>query len=264
MPSAARVGELAGRHAEVEEEVLVGAREPHGLGDVGRRRVGRDHPRQQLAQEHERPGAVAVVALVAHLEHLGDDRPDVDRAGRADRLRQDRPEDAGHPVQPLDDLGAVRAVAQHLAQPLVERAPRLVAVDVVAQRVHPHRRADDAGHRPDGSTVVARLEVELACGEALLGILGGVGEALEEHGTDERALERTRRALPLDGRAGVEEGPPLEPEGVRRRHDVDEDGLGGGHPLERQAVGVRAARVRPSPGRGRPRSRRAAAATASR
>ena len=136
-------GQLAGRHPEVEEEVLVGAGEAHGLGDVGRRRVGGDQAGQQLAQQHERAGAVAVVPLVAHLQHLGDDRADVDRAGRADRLRQDRAEHPGHPAQPLDDLGAVGAVAQHLAQALVERAPRLVAVHVVAQRVDPHRRADD-------------------------------------------------------------------------------------------------------------------------
>ena len=49
--------------------------------EVGRARV--DEVGQQLAQEHQRPGAVAVVPLVAHLQHLGGDRLDVDRAGFA-------------------------------------------------------------------------------------------------------------------------------------------------------------------------------------
>ncbi len=34
-------------------------------------RAGVDQVGQQLAQEHQRPGAVAVVPLVAHLQHLG-------------------------------------------------------------------------------------------------------------------------------------------------------------------------------------------------
>ena len=82
----------------------------------------------QLADQHQGAGPVAVVALVAHLQHLGDDRADVDRPRALDAaahgLLQQRPEHGGHPAQPVDHLGPVGAVPQHLAQPLVERAER--------------------------------------------------------------------------------------------------------------------------------------------
>ena len=136
---------------------------------------------------------------------------------RADRLLQDRAEHAVHPAQPVDHLGAVGAVAQHLAEALVERAPRRVAVHLVAQLVDPHRRADDAGHRADGVAVVARLEGDRRRGELALGLLGGVGQPLEEHRADERALHRARGAVPLERRAGVQEGARARGRAPRRR-----------------------------------------------
>ena len=91
--------ELRRRHAEVEVEVLVAADELQDRGDVGRRRIDRDDRRRQLAQGHQRPGPVAVVALVAHLQHLGEDRLRVERIGhRPHRVAQDRPEDVAHPA----------------------------------------------------------------------------------------------------------------------------------------------------------------------
>ena len=59
------------------------------------------------------------------------------------------PSTLAHPAQPVEHLGAVRAVAQHLAQALVERAVGGAAVLGVAYHEHPHRRADHARHRAD-------------------------------------------------------------------------------------------------------------------
>jgi hypothetical protein len=83
-------GELARRHDEVEEEVVVAPDEAGDLGQVAARRVERQQVGQQLAQQHERAGAVAVVALVAHLQHLGDDRGDVHRPVAAHCLAEQR------------------------------------------------------------------------------------------------------------------------------------------------------------------------------
>ena len=49
-------------------------------GDVGRVGTRSDHRRGEVAQEHQGAGAVAVVGLVAHLQHLGQDAGHVDRA----------------------------------------------------------------------------------------------------------------------------------------------------------------------------------------
>jgi hypothetical protein len=57
--------------------LLVGAREAHYVGQVGGRGIEGDERGQQVAQDHQRTGPVAVVPLVAHLQHLGDDRLDV-------------------------------------------------------------------------------------------------------------------------------------------------------------------------------------------
>ena len=48
----------------------------------------------------------------------------------------------------------VGAVAQHLARPLVQRAPRGPARRLVARDEHRHRAGDDARHRPDAADVV--------------------------------------------------------------------------------------------------------------
>ena len=79
--------ELAGGHREVEEEVVVAADEAQRLGDVRLSNPASDpaadHRRGEVAQQHQRAGAVAVVGLVAHLQHLGEDAGDVDAASVA-------------------------------------------------------------------------------------------------------------------------------------------------------------------------------------
>ena len=218
-------GQLARGHPQVEEEVVVAGDEPRRLGDVGRRGARVDQVGQQLAQEHQRPGAVAVVALVAHLQHLRDDRPDVDRLAGTNGVLQQWAEHVAHPVQPVDDLRAVCAVAQHLAEALVQGAPGGVVVGLVAQAEHPHRRRDDSGHRPDGTSAVARLPADTVTGrQHPFGRLGRRGEALEEHRADQRARASARTLVPsrpAGRRAGTARasGRALRRPAVRRRDE---------------------------------------------
>ena len=77
------------------------------------------------------------------------------------------PSTRAHPAQPVDHLGAVGAVAQHLAEALVERAPRPCRRGPSSRSSNTHIDGrDDAGHRPDRAAVVARLERDaVAAGE---------------------------------------------------------------------------------------------------
>ena len=154
-----------------------------------------DHRRRQVAQQHQGAGAVAVVGLVAHLQHLGEDAGDVDRAGRPHRGPQQRAEDVGHPAQPGDHLGRVGAVPQHLAEALVERAVGTPAGGRVLEHEHPHVRRGDPGHRADRGAVVARLERDVGAGlEQRDGVLGVVDQPLEarRRPSARRASGRTR------------------------------------------------------------------------
>jgi hypothetical protein len=105
-----RRGELARGHDQVEEEVVVPGDEPHHGGQIGGRSPGLDQIGQQIAEEHERPGPVPVVALVAHMEHLSDDRLEIDRPVPTNGRLEHRPKRRRHPPQPLDHLRAVSAV----------------------------------------------------------------------------------------------------------------------------------------------------------
>ena len=84
--------------------------------------------------------------------------------GRPDRDGQCRAEDVGHPAQPGDHLGGVRAVSQYLAKALVQRAPGARAGGLVGQFEQPHRRRDHPGHRPDRVPVVARADADPLAG----------------------------------------------------------------------------------------------------
>ena len=178
--------------------------------------------------------------LVAHLEHLGEDAGDVGRLrGAADRGLQQRAEHVAHPAQPGQHLGAVRAVAQHLAQALVERAVRPLSTRAVLQHPHPHGRRDDSGHRADGAAVVARLEADAAARlEERDGVLGVVDESLQRGTAHERAAQRAGRPLPVDRRPGVQELTRLEAEHLGRRGDVDEVGGDAEHRLDGARVGL--------------------------
>jgi hypothetical protein len=159
--------------------VVVAGHEAQSLGNVRGREAGIHHRRHQFAQQHQRPGAIAVVRLVAHVEHLRHDRLDVDGAVRAHRRLQHRRENACHPPQPGEHVGGVRAVTQHSAQPLVERAVRQAAAFRILQYEQPHRRRHHSCHRPDGARMVARREVQPAGLEEGAGLRGIVDQALE-------------------------------------------------------------------------------------
>ena len=185
------------------------------------------------------------MGLVAHLQHLGEDAGHVDRArARAYGGLEQRPEHLAHPAQPLEHLGSVGAVAQHLAETLVERAERTPTGAGVLQHPHPHRRGDHAGHRPDGAAVVAGLERDRGARlEERDGVLGVVDQPLEGGAAHQRAAQRAGRAVPADRRAGVQELTGLEPEHLGGRRDVDERGLDLEHRGQRAGVGVGAQRV---------------------
>ena len=205
---------------------------------------------RMLAQEHQRAGAVAVVPLVAHLQHLGDDRLDVDRPGCArTACCSTGPSTAAIQRSRLDHLGAVGAVAQHLAEALVERAAGLAAVHRVLQLEHPHRRRDHAGHRADGAVVVARVEGDRRRGRARARPPRGCRPAPRRAcapisapriGPEARS-QRQRRA-------GVEERAAFEAEHLAGGPDVDQLGAGREQPLDRRAVGLLAAGVGEDPG----------------
>ena len=171
--------------------MVVAGDEARDGGDVGRRLVELDQRGQQLAQQQRRAGAVAVVALVAHLQRLGGHRAQVDRLAEplAARRANTRASTSRIQRQALEHLGVVGAVAQHLAEPLVERAERAVAVRGVLDDAHRHRRAHDAGHRPDRAALVARAELELAGGGHALGVL-----VVARRAPRRRRRRRSRRA----------------------------------------------------------------------
>ena len=232
--------------------MVVAADEAQRLGHVLAVETGvgpaADHRGREVAQQHQGAGAVAVVGLVAHLQHLGEDAGHVDGAGLGDDGAggglQQRAEHVAHPAQPGEHLGAVGAVAQHLAEPLVEGAVRPPAGRAVLEDPHPHGRRDDAGHRADRAAVVARLEADRAARlEERDRVLGVVDQALEGGAAHQRAAQRAGRPVPPDRRAGVQELARLEAEQLGRGCDVDEVGGDAEHRLDRPAVGLRAARV---------------------
>ncbi len=236
--------ELAGGHREVEEEVVVAADEGERLGHVGRVDTGGDHGRGEVAQHHQRAGPVAVVGLVAHLQHLGEDAGDVDAARGAHRLLQQRREHVAHPAQPLDDVGGVGAVAQHLAEPLVERAVGTPPGGPVLEHPDPHARRGDAGHRSDRGVVVAGVEADLVTALEQRGrVVGVVDQSFEGGRSQQGAAHRAGGSLPGDRRTGVQELSALEAEHLRRRRDVDQVGGHAEHRLEGALVGRLAARV---------------------
>ena len=110
----------------------------------------------EVAQQHERAGPVAVVRLVAHLDHLAPGS----RSRRPAACARTAACSSGPSTSPIqrsrvEHVGRVRAVAQHLAQALVERAVGLPPGRGVVEDEHPHRRRHHARHRPDGAVVVA-------------------------------------------------------------------------------------------------------------
>ena len=97
MPAAARVCSLAAGMTRLRKKwSLPPTNRATRATSAGGSPTVLDQGRQQVAQQHERAGPVAVVALVAHLHHLADQRLDVDRPGR----RAARPPGPGRARRP--------------------------------------------------------------------------------------------------------------------------------------------------------------------
>ena len=228
MSRAASVASLQAGIAEVEEEVVVAADEPGHLGDVGRRRADVDQRGQDVAQEHQRAGPVAVVPLVAHLQHLGEDRRDVDRPVRADR----RAAAAGRAPPPSSAAGrSPRGRRRRSAAPCP--GPRSASS-------RPCRRwpgPASTNIHIDGETTPAigptarwwwhGSRVTDAAGELALGLARGCRPAPR---TASPPISAPRSgpggAVPGDRRPGVQERPALEAERLGGGPDVDQLGAG--------------------------------------
>src|SRR5713101_3727358 len=65
---------LARGHSDVQEEVLVGRREGEDATALLRRKIERGDLRGERLDEERGRGAIPVVALVAHLHRLADER----------------------------------------------------------------------------------------------------------------------------------------------------------------------------------------------
>ena len=219
--------------------MVVAADEPGRLGDVGGRgarrrsasgRISRRNisvpARLRLCPSSPICSIWATIALMS-----------TGPCGAHRRLQQ-RAEHVGHPAQPLDHLGPVGAVAQHLAEALVQRAPGGAAVHRVAQLEHPHRRA--RSRRPSGPT--ARWWWHGSSGDPV-----AAGERRARPPPPWRPAPRTAvapisaprsgpgRAVPADRRPGVQELAAGQAERLRGRPDVDQLGAGREHPLDRRA-----------------------------
>ena len=207
--------------------MVVGGDELDRAAHVGGRAIDRQQRRDEPLEQQAGRGRVAVVDLVAHVQRLRHDRPQLDAAERAHRGLQHLEQLGAHPAQAVEHVGAVGAEAQHLAEALVEVAVGAVAGRRVLDDEQRHRRADDPGHRADRAVVVAGLERDLAAGG--------------EHGALARAWRPSprRRSRPRSRPAPARTCPPTRSAGRRagcaaRRErrdrvageqDVDEHGL---------------------------------------
>ena len=208
--------ELGRGHREVEREVVVARQERQHLD--GRRRGERSRARACGRAAPRRP-PTRLWPSSPMRERLADQRRDVDRLRRLDGGVEDRPEHLGHPAQPVDDLRAVGAEAQHLAQPLVqggEGVPR-----PVRRRRRPARPASTGRPRPPsgrpprgGGTARRRCRPRRA--PARRPRRRG-GPALEEGRADECAAHRPAHPARRDRRPGVQHGARRACQRVDRR-----------------------------------------------
>ena len=127
-----------------------------------RHRIARlDQPGCQRLNKQRGARVVAVVALVAHVQRLGQHQAQVDFADNLHRVAQHRAEHVAHPVQALDHALVVGPHAQDLRHLLAEVGEGAVAVGFVLNDVHKHRRGGDARHRAHTVVLVARREGDL-------------------------------------------------------------------------------------------------------
>ena len=117
-----------------------------------------DQTRRQGLDQQRSARVVAVVALVAHVQRLGQHQTKIDFTDDLHRVAQHRAEHVAHPVQAVNHALVVGAHAQDLRHLLAEVGERAVAVGFVLNDVHKHRRGGDARHRAHAVVLVARRE----------------------------------------------------------------------------------------------------------
>ena len=172
--------------------------------------------RRQGFEEDDGARLVAIVALIAHMQGLGQQGLDVHAAHQLDGLLQHGRHHLVHPVQAIHHFLVISAVAQHLAVALVHIAEGQVAVGLVLDDVDFHIGRGQARHRAHRLVLVAGLQLDFARLDQGLGLCFVFGPAFEDERAGDGALHRTGRPIPLDGRACVQQQVL-----VHTRDDVD-------------------------------------------
>ena len=204
--------ELGEDHRQVQEELAVAGDEGAHLGMLDAERL-----------EGQRGALLgAVVGLVAERERAHVQVVEVERSARGQRRLELRREHVAHPLQALEHLRAVGAVAQDRARALVQRGPRDLPGGLVAGDPDRHARVHDAGHRADAAVVVVGGERDLAVLDELQRLGRRPGDALEPQRGPERGAHRGAHPLRLDRRTGVGHAARRVVGGdLRGGHDVD-------------------------------------------
>ncbi len=119
---------FGGRHREVQEEVIVRVQKIEDGDLILFRCVRFDDTRRDLADKQRCRRFVAVVHFVAHLSRLRDHGLEVNRPINLQRLLHDRIERFLHPFQMLDDIIAICTETKNIAESLIHRTIRKVAL----------------------------------------------------------------------------------------------------------------------------------------
>ena len=183
-----------------------------------------------LAQHHQRAGPVAVVPLVAHLQHLGDDRLDVDAVRcRADRLLQHRAEHAA--IQRSRSITSGPKAPYRSTLPRPSFSEQKALPPCTGSRKHDiHIDGEiDAGHRADGAVVVARVEGDrrraASSRSALLGARRPAPRTAARRSSAPRIGPEARSQV--SGGPACRNVPRSRPSTSEAGPDVDELGAGG-------------------------------------
>ena len=100
-----------------------------------------------------------------------------------------------------------------------------------------HRGGRRAGHRADGRVMMTGVETHGPSRDEALGVFPCRREPLVDQRADDPAAHGSTHALPADGRPGVEYGIARHARHhLDRGAHVDEDLVGGEHPIERDAI----------------------------
>ena len=164
------------------------------------------HAQGQLPEQQGGARLIPVVALVAHLEDLGDHGLDVDLPDPLHGCPQHRIQAGSQPVQPVDDLLVAGAEAQHLAQALVKGTIGFVAKGLVLHPPYRHGIGHHARHGAYRVMMVAGVEGDLPGGRQLFRFFQVLGQSLVDQAAHDGAPHRAAHPVPGNGRARMEDG----------------------------------------------------------